>query len=387
MKNGISIIIPVYNAELYFKDCIDSLNRQTIKEFEVILVDDGSTDSSPSICDTYQMQHENVTVVHQSKAGAIEARLKGLEYAKYDYILFVDADDYVENDMIETYLNAIDKYHADIIIAGYKCWYSDGRIRNQEYDIPEGLYSRNDIEEHIVPRLIWNFETNNLGIQPAMWHKVFKKGLVLEVFGKLRGSAFHFGEDRFVSWISILLCQNMAYIHKREYYWRLYKYIPSYIQDELYFEKLLEMYKALFQEIELMGYKEKLEKQLCFMYEDAVDLKRKLLYREDIKTNRRYLFPFNKVRVGAKIILYGCGVVGKDYYSQIMELNYCEIVAWVDQKFDEKKTEINRIESVDCIKQREFDYVVIGTVKEKLIVEIEHYLVELGISRDKIVKK
>lgn len=104
-------------------------------------------------------------------------------------------------------------------------------------------------------------------------------------------------------------------------------------------------------------------------------------------TNIFYLFPFNKVRVGAKIILYGCGVVGKDYYSQIMELNYCEIVAWVDQKFDEKKTEINRIESVDCIKQREFDYVVIGTVKEKLIVEIEHYLVELGISRDKIVKK
>ena len=115
----ISIIVPVYNAELYLDRCINSVLNQTYKEFELILIDDGSTDSSLSICYDYASKDSRIVVLSKKNEGAGLARNEGLKIAKGDYIGFVDSDDYISPDMYrEMYRKAIEN-DADIVQCGY----------------------------------------------------------------------------------------------------------------------------------------------------------------------------------------------------------------------------------------------------------------------------
>jgi len=110
----ISIIVPVYNVENYLCKCVDSILEQTYKEIELILIDDGSTDSSGVICDKYKNKDTRVFVIHKKNEGVSSARNCGLKVAVGDYVGFVDSDDYVLNDMYEYLLNLSIMYNADI---------------------------------------------------------------------------------------------------------------------------------------------------------------------------------------------------------------------------------------------------------------------------------
>ena len=103
----ITIIIPVYNTEKYLKKCVMSIVNQTYKNLEIILIDDGSTDSSPMICDTLAEKDNRITVIHQANGGLSSARNTGLDNMHGDYVMFVDSDDYTDTNMIEFLLNQI----------------------------------------------------------------------------------------------------------------------------------------------------------------------------------------------------------------------------------------------------------------------------------------
>ena len=100
----VSVIIPVYNVERYLKKCIDSILNQTYKNLEIILVDDGSTDCSSKICDEYAKNDTRILVIHKANGGQSEARNIGISESKGEYIFFVDSDDYIEYNAIETML-------------------------------------------------------------------------------------------------------------------------------------------------------------------------------------------------------------------------------------------------------------------------------------------
>ena len=110
INNLISIIVPVYNVEEYLPACLDSIINQTYTEIEIILVDDGSTDSSGEICDRYAKIDERVKVIHKSNGGLSDSRNVGIQVAKGEYIGFVDSDDYVEFDMYETLFNILKQF-------------------------------------------------------------------------------------------------------------------------------------------------------------------------------------------------------------------------------------------------------------------------------------
>ena len=97
----ISVIIPVYNAEKYLDRTVNSILNQTYHDFELILVDDGSTDNSPKICDEYALKHDEIVVLHKKNAGLGEARHSGLDAATGDYIAFFDSDDYIDEIYVE----------------------------------------------------------------------------------------------------------------------------------------------------------------------------------------------------------------------------------------------------------------------------------------------
>lgn len=141
----ISIIVPVYNVEKYLNNCIESLVCQTYDNIEIILIDDGSSDYSSQICDEWADKDRRIKAIHKENGGASSARNAGLDFAKGDFIGFVDGDDYVNPDMYEILLDTIGEYHADAAAcgivreseSGYKEIWADHTVR--EFNKPELL--------------------------------------------------------------------------------------------------------------------------------------------------------------------------------------------------------------------------------------------------------
>ncbi|MBQ9850853.1 MAG: glycosyltransferase family 2 protein [Clostridia bacterium] len=131
----ISVIIPVYNVEKYLRECVDSVLNQTYGNFEIILVDDGSTDSSGEICDEYVDKDERVTVVHQKNSGPSKTRNTGLENANGKYIYFLDSDDYIEKNALELLLNTAESDQADLVFFDARSFSDDGADIKQGYVI------------------------------------------------------------------------------------------------------------------------------------------------------------------------------------------------------------------------------------------------------------
>ena len=110
-----SIIVTAYNVSAYLDECLNSVTRQTVEQYELIIIDDGSTDRSGEIIDLYGIKHNNVRVIHQKNQGLSVARNVGLKSAKGDYVLFLDGDDYIHSETLSMFLKFIDIVHPEII--------------------------------------------------------------------------------------------------------------------------------------------------------------------------------------------------------------------------------------------------------------------------------
>lgn len=165
----ISVVVPVYNVEKYLKRCIDSILNQTYGELEIILVDDGSTDSSSQICDEYAEQDSRICVIHKENGGPSDARNLGISKATSEYLAFVDSDDWLAPDIYEYSMNLQKEYHADIVEFGIrrvKDW-TEGR----ESEVEEKIYCSTGKE--MLPRIY----QNNMGGSITIWNKLYKKDI------------------------------------------------------------------------------------------------------------------------------------------------------------------------------------------------------------------
>ena len=163
MKELISVIIPVYNTEQYLKRCIESVLKQTYKNIEVILVDDGSTDNSLTICNEYANIDNRVSVIHQRNSGVSTARNQGIEIMKGEYFICIDSDDWIEPNMIETLYNYIKNNDADISICNFYINKESGEqsikneVKKQELILTDikGMYE-NLFDEKMFGGYLWN---------------------------------------------------------------------------------------------------------------------------------------------------------------------------------------------------------------------------------------
>lgn len=131
--NMITLVVPVFNMEQYLPRCMDALMKQTCKAFTIILIDDGSTDSSPAMCDRYAKEHpELIRVVHKKNGGLSSARNAGIEAASGKYIIFPDPDDWVEPDYVEQLLSLQERYQPDLVCLGHFIDYDDHSLPANE---------------------------------------------------------------------------------------------------------------------------------------------------------------------------------------------------------------------------------------------------------------
>ena len=160
MKNFISIIIPVYNSEKYISRCLDSILRQSYKKFEIIIIDDGSTDNSYKIMENYYKKYpEKIRIFTQKNFGVAVTRNKGIKVSTGEYIMFIDNDDFIDFDYLSTFIFEIKKNKCDIVVGGYK-------RPNSENKIIEKVSLRNN-------------QLSKLKIL-APWAKIFKKQYLVE---------------------------------------------------------------------------------------------------------------------------------------------------------------------------------------------------------------
>ena len=175
-KIKFSFIVPVYNVEKYLSQCVDSLLNQTYTNFEIILVDDGSLDNCPQMCDEYDEKDSRIKVIHKENGGLVSARKEGALIATGDYIVCVDSDDWVELDYLEKVNKVIDGKSVDIIFVSCY-WVCENQIVPKHVKINTGLYDKSQIKKDLFPKL---FQTKNAKyLTPSVVLKVFKRELYL----------------------------------------------------------------------------------------------------------------------------------------------------------------------------------------------------------------
>lgn len=177
LNDLISVIVPVYNVEKYLRQCLNSINSQSYSNIEVIMVDDGSTDSSGSICDEYQRKYDNFSVIHKKNEGLGKARNTGLEYMKGNYVTFVDSDDYIEKEYIENLYRHCIEYHVDMCKGGFKRVIDSGSVDSlRKYNFE--LFSREESKFALLPRMIGSSPTQHDSIEMCVCGSMYNTELI-----------------------------------------------------------------------------------------------------------------------------------------------------------------------------------------------------------------
>jgi glycosyltransferase involved in cell wall biosynthesis len=214
----LSIIVPVYNVEKYLHQCVNSILAQTFSDYELIIVDDGSTDSSGDICDEYLKIDKRVKVIHKKNGGHTSARKAGLAISRGEYIGFVDSDDWIEPEMYEKLCGAVQEFHADIVVCGIIYDFnSKTRLAQQNY--ASGLYSKQNLIETVYPSMIHGESFCGVGLLPALYNKIFKRK-ILENNIKKVDDRINMGEDMALCYPAMLEASVIYFMSNYLYHYR-----------------------------------------------------------------------------------------------------------------------------------------------------------------------
>lgn len=215
-----SIIVPVYNVKSFLRQCIDSILGQSCLNFEVILVDDGSTDGSSIICDEYANKYEKVKVIHKQNGGQNSARIAGLSNSQGKYICFVDSDDYIDSEFLMNFQKILDAYEPEIIAIDCTRFNDKGTyLLNNSCNA--GYYYGEKLAE-LKEKLVYDEENKkiNLGaIMPSLWSKCFQRKNLIKAYRNI-DTTIKIGEDMLISMPMLNNCKSVYVSDYCGYFYR-----------------------------------------------------------------------------------------------------------------------------------------------------------------------
>lgn len=240
-----SLILPVYNVEKYVKRCVNSLLRQEYTDYEIILVDDGSTDSSGSICDKLADKNNNIFAYHKENGGLSDARNYGMDRAKGNYILFIDSDDWVDEKLLISLHNHLNKSNVDILKFGFQKM-QEGNYKNTFFSYFNiGVYDRRQIEETILPytigpKRLFCYEQNAC---KSVWSHVYSLNFLRENNIRFVSERETLNEDYLFNLHTLLYAKSLEVTHYILYYYdyREGSLSKRYITNE--FERKLKLHR------------------------------------------------------------------------------------------------------------------------------------------------
>ena len=363
----VSIIVPIFNMEKYLSECIESILKQSYRNIQIILVNDGSTDKSGEICNQFALHDKRIDVIHQYNTGPVVARQQGLKMAEGKYIGFVDADDYIEPCMYQVLVEELETTQADFVQSGY--FEGDSKVTPERKVIDLSMY-----KEKFIKNLIMGVERD---VTPSIWSKLFKSELIKRSFNQLSEN-LSLGEDLLNLYICIMECKKVALIDNTYYHYRIREGSLSHGNNIYDLYGVFRLYKGLCDIFNSYGYYKKLESTLNQF----------LIYMERIS---RYTFQIARYHFNEphkleekKIVIYGAGSVGRDYYAQISRYTNCEIVAWVDSKPENYHYQYIKLYGIEILETLKFDILIIAVLKKNVVEEIYNQLIMRGIEKEKI---
>lgn len=240
----VSVIIPVYNVEKYLDKCVQSVVDQTYKDLEIILVDDGSPDNSPQLCDDWAEKDDRIVVIHKKNGGLSDARNHGLDVSTGEYIAFVDSDDYIERNMIETLVYLVLKDYSDLSMCSYKLVDEEGKEINAKNCVVSETVQKKEFYKRLTEP--------GWGYYVIACAKLYKKSL----FNNIKFPVGKINEDSFIMHWIIYECEKISVVDDK-----LYNYVQraDSIMHKGYTIKNLDDFEAFYDRFLFLknnGYKE-----------------------------------------------------------------------------------------------------------------------------------
>lgn len=378
MLEKVSVVVPIYNSEKYIEKCIRSIISQTYINLEILLVNDGSTDSSLKICEKMAEKDERLVVISQKNSGVAAARRTGVRQATGEYIVFIDSDDYVDPEYVYEFAKIMQEV-TDIVISGF-CLNKEKYLNNVEV----GKYNIN-INCPIISNMIYAEDNVSRGIMTCICGKMFKTSIAKKIIENI-DTRVYYGEDGEFIYKYLLDCKSAYVTDYCGYHYTSNSTSITHTVHEDFLININRLYLSLKSAFEDSEYKDVLMPQLekwtfehirvscCFMGFSISPI--------------RFILPYVKEIVDKKLVVYGAGDVGRDYVRQIKKECIGTLQLWVDRDYKNKRTYFNqKICSPSDMRKANFDFVIIAISKKELITEVREEIKRMGIDEKKIISK
>lgn len=425
--------MPIYNEEDYLTECLNSVLGQTLKEIEIICIDDGSTDKSADILNEFAERDQRIRIITQENKGAGAARNAGMSVAVGEYFSFLDSDDLFDAYMLEKAYDRAKEYACDIVSFG-SCRYDEitkskrpaiaGKMK-AEFLPDKTVFSYKDVKQDFFGTFYsWAWDKifrasfvreNNMYFQnlrsindlffvccalvKAKRISVLKDEFVVKRVNNLNAITTNYSK----SYNYNCFYEALMALKKQMMKWNIYEiferdfinYALQFViraldnfKETMIYEELYELLKGEWlKKLGISGHQQEyfysrsdfqkmcdIEQMTCAEYK---------IENEICIMSGKYLFPFELIDKNSLIVLYGAGEVGKTYYKQIDFSHYCKIAMWCDKSCSHYKN-IN-IKHPKDIKTARFDKIVIAVNAKKVAREIEQELQELGVDKKYII--
>lgn len=374
----ISVIVPIYNTEKYLAKCIESICNQTFRDIQIILVDDGSTDSSGSICDTYADLDERIMVIHNCNQGVVQSRKVGLAVAKGEFIVFIDSDDYMDESAIQHMYESMQDSSSDIVVCGY-IMDKDNSSQMIKNNMKPGVYDKS-ILESMYSKLIFDDSYMQPSIIQSMCGKLFKKNLLLETSEGI-DERITLGEDASFVFPYLLACETICILDQCYYHYQIRNGSMCSKKDLFVFERIEAFQRYLTNKLSGHPAEYMLELQIKKYIVHLLEMAIRNNY--GICYSKQYVFDSNLMNTikGKNIIVYGAGEVGKDYVEVLLAQGITP--RWVDKNKNGEKYLDVIIESIDIINE-DTDVIVVAVLHQALYESIKNELTKY-VDKEKVI--
>ena len=380
MDDLVSIIIPIYNMDKYIEKCINSTLKQTYRNIEVILVDDGSVDKSNVICEKYKKIDNRVRVIHKENKGLVSARKSGLEISNGDYIVPLDADDWLDEKMIEEMMQIIIREKIEMAQCSIIWEYLDGGVLSDD-NIIEGEYNLDKLDNSVYKNLFVNHkEQSKNGMRLNICSCIFERNLLIKS-QKCVPDELANGEDDALFFIAMLQAKKF-YKFSYPYYHALVRCDSMSRSARMFGVEQVFMIESVVRPfLECHKFREYIEpgfnRYLLNLFAFYMKMKFKLSFQ------RAYTVDLLDISKKSKLVIYGVGIVGQSIYKEYK--NQYNIVALIDA--NKKNLMEEKIYRVDTVANLVFDYIILASVSESIRHSMYRELMKFGIPDEKIINR
>lgn len=371
----VSVIVPIYGIDRYIGLCVESLLRQTYENIEILLVDDGSPDRCPEICDLYATKDSRIRVIHKANGGLVSARKAGLVSSCGDWVAYVDGDDWIEPEFLERLLFVARESGADMVCAGFTrdLFQKSAAFFNA---FPGGTYADDSLET-LWHSMLSQGEFYRPGIFTYVWNKLFRRNVVEEPQMNV-DERISIGEDAAVTYPALLRCGKVVVTNSAAYHYRQREdsmlKSRSEISDEL--RKLWYLYRYLSVWAENLPHHAR---------KQVVDYMLSLcLIRLGAWSAGGERAFFGSDCYGKRIVVYSAGTFGQQLTSRMRESGTCQIVGWIDDDYWEYRRCCLNVDPVERVRDFEYDYLLIATTDSRVAAQVARRLEGYGVKPEKM---